>query len=146
VVGPVLRRWGKWLLMIMVTRVAFVVARSPTTGPTTSPTGTPTERPSQAPTGLPTRYEDDDDPVNDVTGGEADGCCASPLLVHGFCMQHQVIWCTSIAATDNMLTRCVTLKALILTRVPCPGQRPHHGPHHRALPAAFPAALEVGGE
>jgi hypothetical protein len=28
--------------------------------------------------------------------------CPSPLLMHGFCMQHQLIWCAPLAASDNI--------------------------------------------
>jgi hypothetical protein len=38
---------------------------------------------------------------SDLKQAIASRYCLSPLLMHSFCMQHQVIWCTQSVAVDN---------------------------------------------
>jgi hypothetical protein len=54
--------------------------------------------------------------------------CPSPLLMHSFCMQHQVIGCASLAAIDNITSKTRTIRSSADGEERLPASVPGAGP------------------
>jgi hypothetical protein len=50
--------------------------------------------------------------------------CQQPLLVHSFCMQHQVTWCALLAAIDNTFMRTISSQVPSWMPSECPFKSP----------------------